>query len=511
MSNFALGVVYTIQFLDAAGLAIFMPLLPFYLETLPGYSRSSRGLQYGAVLGAYALGQLVGSTVLGVASDTLGRKPVLLGGLFASSGFMVYTGLAPNVAQLILARSLAGMGAGTGGVCGAYVSDVTDVRARPKAMALLGACVGLGLIIGPGIGGSVASFTSIKTAFRSLALGSAGMLLLTCGAASLWFREPKPPKQSITTSPNVSRSINGINPGINGDIVVDVDPTNPTDPTNPDTKRSQQWLAPPPSLPSLHRTFSAPDIKGADEEQPLLGERSQTIGPASTAARSPATATSGGERPRMSVRVFCGLMKDRSILMLCLSSAAYAFLFVAFEITTPLYLIAAFHVSAAHIGFLFTAVGAILIVVQVGFFSLALRVAKGPKTLVASTLMLLSIPAMASLPLAPSLIVFIVLTTGLMIGHALIVPSLSVMASYLSQNAHGTVLGVRRSFVAFSRAIGPLSFGILYDVHNAPVIPHAISSHHHHVLPFWVGALCGLFSLLFALLISKRGFPSPQS
>ncbi|KNC51028.1 MFS superfamily transporter [Thecamonas trahens ATCC 50062] len=443
----SLAVVYAVQFLDALGFALLMPILPFYLKTLDGYSYQYRGLWYGGVTGAYSFGQLLGSGVLGVLSDRMGRKPVLVCGLLGGAGLMVYTAFAPSVIHLLAARFLAGLSAGTGGVCGAYISDVTAKDVRSKYMGLLGAMVGLGLIAGPGLGGLVASLAGVRTAFRYLALGSSGMLFVTALGSVRLFNEP--PDEAVGSAASVA------------------------------------------SVASLQRTLainSASAVAGAEGE-PLL--------PVASKSRAGA-----GRRVRITPALFAKLMRSRSVLLLCISSFMYACLFVAFEIATPLYLIATFDISAGHVGLLFTVVGVVLIIVQAGFFSRIMRGVGGPRRLVVGALLCLSVPVSVALPFQPTLLTFALLTVLLIIGQALVVPSLAVMASVLSEGANGTVLGVRRSFVSAARAIGPLAVGALYDTSATAILPHAIR-HHHHILPYWVGAVCGLFSAACAFGISR--------
>jgi len=106
----------------------------------------------GFALGIYGLTQAIFQIPLGMLSDQIGRKPVILGGLSLLLMGSVIAALAHSIHMLSLGRALQGAGA-IGSTVLALAADLTSDSARSKAMALIGFAVGLAftlsLIIGP--------------------------------------------------------------------------------------------------------------------------------------------------------------------------------------------------------------------------------------------------------------------------------------------------------------------------------------------------------------------------
>ena len=81
--------------------------------------------------------------VWGKVSDRLGRKPVLLLGLFGTVVGYVLMGLATSVAMLFVARLIDGISGANIGAAQAYLADISAPENRARAMGLLGAAFGL--------------------------------------------------------------------------------------------------------------------------------------------------------------------------------------------------------------------------------------------------------------------------------------------------------------------------------------------------------------------------------
>jgi MFS transporter, DHA1 family, tetracycline resistance protein len=89
----------------------------------------------------------------GRVSDRVGRRPVLLLGLFGSAASYLALGLAGSLPLLFAARAVNGFAGANVGVAQAYVADVTGPHDRAKGMGMIGAAFGLGFIFGPALGG----------------------------------------------------------------------------------------------------------------------------------------------------------------------------------------------------------------------------------------------------------------------------------------------------------------------------------------------------------------------
>src|SRR5215213_9332191 len=69
----ALRTIFLIVLADLLGFSVIIPLLPFWARK---YHASD--LQIGLLFAIYSICQLVGSPVLGIISDRIGRRPVLI-------------------------------------------------------------------------------------------------------------------------------------------------------------------------------------------------------------------------------------------------------------------------------------------------------------------------------------------------------------------------------------------------------------------------------------------------
>lgn len=141
----SLALLYVFRML---GLFMVLPVLALYGDAYQG----STAFLLGVALGAYGFSQALLQIPFGVLADRIGRKPVIVGGLVLFAlGSLVAAG-AESVWGLILGRFLQGCGAIAGALM-ALLSDLTAEENRTKAMALIGASIGvsfaLALILGP--------------------------------------------------------------------------------------------------------------------------------------------------------------------------------------------------------------------------------------------------------------------------------------------------------------------------------------------------------------------------
>jgi len=146
-------VVFLTVFLDLVGFGIVIPLLPLYAERFGAGPVAVTWL-----VAVYSLMQFLFAPWWGALSDRVGRRPVLLVGLFGSAASYLLFGLAGTLPVLFAARALAGFMGANVGVAQAYVADVTAPEERARGMGLVGAAFGLGFIFGPAIGGALSHF-----------------------------------------------------------------------------------------------------------------------------------------------------------------------------------------------------------------------------------------------------------------------------------------------------------------------------------------------------------------
>jgi multidrug resistance protein len=147
----ALTFILITVFIDMLGLGILIPIIPFVVREF-----SASAFTVGLLSMSFATFQFVATPILGRLSDQYGRRPLLLFSLFGSGVGYVMFGFAHSLAMLFTARIIDGITGGNVSIAQAYIADVTKPEDRSKTFGLLGAAFGLGFILGPAIGGSVA-------------------------------------------------------------------------------------------------------------------------------------------------------------------------------------------------------------------------------------------------------------------------------------------------------------------------------------------------------------------
>ncbi len=148
--------VFLTVFLDLVGFGIVMPLMPFYVKSMGGDAQT-----VGFLLSGFSFLQVLATPYLGRLSDRIGRRPVILVSLAGNALAMVIFAMATHLAilpLLFLSRLLAGATAGNLSACQAAIADVAEGEERTKGMGRLGAGIGLGMMLGPWIGGELSHF-----------------------------------------------------------------------------------------------------------------------------------------------------------------------------------------------------------------------------------------------------------------------------------------------------------------------------------------------------------------
>jgi MFS family permease len=148
MKKSPLAVLYAAVLVDMMGFGIVLPLLPYYAQSL-----GASPMQVTLLIASFSAMQLAAAPLWGRVSDRKGRRPLLIAGLFASSVSYLLFGLADSLWLLLLSRIAAGAAGGTISVAQAYVADTTTSDERAKGMGHIGAASGLGVMLGPVIGG----------------------------------------------------------------------------------------------------------------------------------------------------------------------------------------------------------------------------------------------------------------------------------------------------------------------------------------------------------------------
>ncbi|WP_232023963.1 MFS transporter [Sulfurivermis fontis] len=158
------------------GMFMILPVFALYAEHLADVTP----LLIGVAIGIYGLTQALLQIPFGMASDRLGRKPVIVAGLLLFAAGSVVAALADSIHGVIIGRALQGAGAVAAAVM-ALVADLTREEHRTKAMAFIGMSIGLSFVVAMVLGPVLNQWFGVPGIFwltAVLALGGIALLLL---------------------------------------------------------------------------------------------------------------------------------------------------------------------------------------------------------------------------------------------------------------------------------------------------------------------------------------------
>ncbi|WP_207916270.1 MFS transporter [Lysobacter sp. N42] len=150
------------------GLFLIMPVLAIFGQNYPDYSP----MLVGIAIGAYGLTQAFLQIPMGMLSDRIGRKPVIVAGLLLFTIGSVVAAAAPTLGWVIVGRVLQGAGAIAGAIL-ALAADVARPEQRPKVMATIGMGIGLSFVVALVAAPVLAEYIGISGIFWVTAILSA--------------------------------------------------------------------------------------------------------------------------------------------------------------------------------------------------------------------------------------------------------------------------------------------------------------------------------------------------
>src|SRR3954451_23394090 len=144
--------------LDILAMGLIIPVLPKLILGFLGGQMTSAASWSAWFSLVFALMQFVCSPILGVLSDKVGRRPVILLSNLGLGLDYIVMALAPTIQWLFLGRIISGITTSSVPTAMAYIADVTPREKRAAAFGMIGVAFGLGFAVGPAVGGLLSHF-----------------------------------------------------------------------------------------------------------------------------------------------------------------------------------------------------------------------------------------------------------------------------------------------------------------------------------------------------------------
>ena len=169
------------------GLFLILPVFAIHAKSLPGGDNATL---VGLAMGMYGLTQAIGQIPFGIASDRHGRKRIIIIGLVLFILGALIAAIDTHILWVIIGRAVQGAGAVSAAVT-ALIADSTRDEHRTKAMALVGASIGLMFALSLVLAPLLAAAVGLSGLFAIT-----GTLALLGGAVVVWGAPAAPTLQT---------------------------------------------------------------------------------------------------------------------------------------------------------------------------------------------------------------------------------------------------------------------------------------------------------------------------
>ena len=174
-----LYIMFFAQMISMIGFSSVFPFLPLYVKSLGTVTSMSADFCVGLVYSGQAFAMMIASPIWGAIADRWGRKLMVERAMFGGAVILAMMAFVRSAEELVLLRMIQGLISGVMGATNALVAATAPRGRTGYAMGLMQVAMGLGLGLGPVIGGMVADAYGYRTAFYITAalLASAGVVV----------------------------------------------------------------------------------------------------------------------------------------------------------------------------------------------------------------------------------------------------------------------------------------------------------------------------------------------
>jgi MFS family permease len=203
-SALSLVPTFVVVAVDATGMGIILPLLPFYSQRL-----GATPFLIGALISVYAVCQLIAGPVVGILSDRYGRRKVLVVSQVGTLIGFVLLALAGNLTLVFLARIIDGLTSGNISVAHAYAAEHSAPATRKQALGMTSGAIGTGLLLGPALSSFLVHYGQTAPVWAAAAL-SLISILATIALLPPDHPASEPLYQHRVPEPTLMRSLLGM-------------------------------------------------------------------------------------------------------------------------------------------------------------------------------------------------------------------------------------------------------------------------------------------------------------
>ena len=188
------GFIFASALMTSVSFGLMIPILPNLIRQFTGGDTASASEWNVLFATTWGLMQFVVGPVLGMLSDRVGRRSVLLISNFGLAVDFLFMAFAPTLWWLYVGRILNGMTAASFSTAGAYLADVTPPERRAKSFGMLTSAFSFGFLVGPTLGGFLGAY-SLRLPF----LVAAGVTALNWLYGLLILPESLPKERRLST------------------------------------------------------------------------------------------------------------------------------------------------------------------------------------------------------------------------------------------------------------------------------------------------------------------------